>query len=160
VCVVRVDRFQYSSENCSIRRTLDVVGEKWTFLVLREAFYGVRRFEEIQRAVGCARNVLSDRLRTLVESGILRREPYREPGARLRHEYHLTEKGLELFPALVALLQWGDRWQADADGPPVELRHRDCGAPISAELTCAVGHGGLTARDTYPVVGPGARRIA
>jgi DNA-binding HxlR family transcriptional regulator len=151
------DRFRYSAENCSIRRTLDVVGEKWTLLVLREAFYGVRRFSDFQRALGCARNVLSARLATLVDEGILARKPYREPGSRARYEYRLTDKGLELFPALVALMGWGDRWTAGAAGPPVEIRHRDCGEPVTAELRCAVGHGPLSARDTEALPGAGAR---
>src|SRR3954454_7175745 len=98
--------------DCSIRRTLDVVGEKWTLLVLREAFYGLRRFDDFHRAIGCARNILSARLATLVEHGILQRARYQEPGSRPRAEYHLTDKGRELFPALIALLQWGDRWTA------------------------------------------------
>src|ERR671930_1495443 len=112
-----IDRMRYSAANCSIARTLDIVGEKWTLLILRESFYGLRRFEDLQSAVGCARNVLSARLAKLVDEGILERRPYREPGSRDRHEYVLTEKGLDLFPALIALLQWGDRWQAGPSGP-------------------------------------------
>ena len=115
--------------DCSIKRTLDVVGEKWTLLVLREAFYGARRFEEFLANVGCARTLLSERLATLVEHGVLRREPYREPGQRERHQYLLTEKGHDLFAALVVLMQWGDRWEAGPEGGPVVVRHRDCGQP-------------------------------
>jgi DNA-binding HxlR family transcriptional regulator len=155
-----MQRSAYSAENCSIARTLEVVGEKWTLLVLREAFYGTRRFDDFQRAIGCARNLLSARLSTLVEHGILRREPYHEPGSRPRAEYRLTEKGVDLFPVLVALLQWGDRWAADPEGPPVEVRHADCGEPVEVELRCAAGHGSLTARDARPVPGPGARLAA
>jgi DNA-binding HxlR family transcriptional regulator len=151
------DRFQYSAENCSIRRTLDIVGEKWSLLVLREAFYGVRRFSDFERALGCARNILSARLGTLVDEGILTREPYRDPGSRARYEYRLTEKGLELFPALIAVMHWGDRWTADPEGPPVEVRHRDCGERVAIELRCAAGHGPLTARDTEALPGAGAR---
>ena len=104
--------------DCSIKRTLDVVGEKWTLLVLREAFYGARRFEEFFANVGCARTLLSERLATLVEHGVLRREPYREAGQRERHQYLLTEKGHDLFAALVVLMQWGDRWEAaPREGP-------------------------------------------
>jgi DNA-binding HxlR family transcriptional regulator len=150
------DRMAYSAENCSIRRTLDVVGEKWTLLVLREAFYGLRRFDDFQRAIGCARNILSARLATLVEHGILERRRYQEPGSRSRAEYRLTDKGRELFPALVALLQWGDRWTADPEGAAVELRHDGCGAPIIVELRCTAGHGPLTERETTPEPGPGA----
>jgi DNA-binding HxlR family transcriptional regulator len=154
------ERSRFSAENCSIRRTLDVVGEKWTLLVLREAFYGVRRFDDFARGVGCARNILSARLNTLVEEGLLRREPYREPGQRARVEYRLTEKGLELFPAVVALMQWGDRWAGDPDGPPVNITHRDCGEPVTVGMTCAAGHGPLSARDTRAEPGAGARLIA
>lgn len=151
-----IDRLAYSAENCSIRRTLDVVGEKWTLLVLREAFYGVRRFDDFQRAIGCARNILSRRLATLVEHGILERHGYREPGSRPRSEYRLTDKGRELFPALVGLLQWGDRWTADPEGAAVELRHDGCGAAIAVELRCAAGHGPLSEHDVDAVPGPGA----
>jgi DNA-binding HxlR family transcriptional regulator len=157
---VHPDRFRYSADNCSIRRTLDIVGEKWTLLVLSEAFYGVRRFADFHRAVGCARNILSARLKTLVDEGILAQEPYREPGSRSRFEYRLTEKGLELFPALIALMQWGDRWTADPAGPPVEVRHRDCGQPVGAELRCAAGHGPLSARETEALPGAGAKSAA
>jgi DNA-binding HxlR family transcriptional regulator len=154
------DRFRYSAENCSIGRTLDIVGEKWTLLVLREAFYGVRRFADFHRALGCARNLLSARLRTLVEEGILSRAPYHDPGARVRFEYRLTDKGMELFPALVALMQWGDRWTADPQGPPVELRHRDCGHRVRVELRCTGEHGHLVAYDTEALPGSGAKPAA
>ncbi len=153
------DRFRYSAENCSVHRTLDVVGEKWTFLVLREAYFGVRRFEDFAHALGCARNLLSRRLATLVEHGVLRREPYREPGMRERIEYALTPKGLELYPVLVALMQWGDRWSADRAGPAIVVYHHGCGAPVRATLACAAGHEGLAAQDTRVRPGPGARRM-
>jgi len=122
--------------DCSIKRTLDVIGEKWTLLVLREAFYGARRFEQFLANVGCARTLLSERLATLVEHGVLHREPYREPGQRERHEYLLTEKGHDLFAALVVLMQWGDRWEAGPEGGPVVVRHRECGEPLHVELRC------------------------
>jgi len=141
-----------SNEDCSIKRTLDVLGERWTLLVLREAFYGVRRFDDLQRNIGCARNILSRRLATLVAQGILRREPYREPKSRSRYEYRLTDKGLELFPILIALMQWGDRWAAYPHGPPVTVRHRGCEAAVEVVIQCAAGHGPLTARDTRPVL--------
>jgi DNA-binding HxlR family transcriptional regulator len=151
------DRRLYSPENCSIAGTLDLVGEKWTLLILREAFNGVKRFEDIQQGVGCARNLLSVRLGKLVEGGILEREPYREPGHRRRYEYRLTDKGKDLFPIIVALMDWGDRWTAGPEGPPVVIRHRGCGAQVHAELTCERGHAGLTARDTQGTAGPGLR---
>jgi DNA-binding HxlR family transcriptional regulator len=154
---VSASRPDYAAANCSIAGSLELVGEKWTLLILREAFFGVRRFEDIQRGVGCARNLLSARLAKLVEHGILRREPYREPGRRQRYEYRLTEKGKELFPIVIALMDWGDRWATTPAGPPVEVRHRDCDAQVHATLACDRGHTGLTARDTYPVAGAGAR---
>jgi DNA-binding HxlR family transcriptional regulator len=135
--------------NCTIARTLELVGEKWTLLILREAFFGVRRYEDMHRNVGCARNLLSGRLAKLVDHGILSREPYREPGSRQRYEYRLTPKGKELFPIVVALMDWGDRWAAGETGPPIEVRHAGCDAPVHAKLTCDAGHSELTARDTY-----------
>jgi DNA-binding HxlR family transcriptional regulator len=151
------DRQQYSAENCSVKRALDVVGEKWTLLVLREAFYGARRFEQFQARVGCARNILTERLNSLTEAGVMQRVPYREPGQRERHEYRLTEKGLDLLPAVIALMRWGDRWEADPAGAPVEITHRDCGNPVELVLRCAHDDTRLTARDTLPRPGPGAR---
>ena len=150
-------RLRYTDENCRIRAALDIVGEKWSLLVLREAFFGIRRFDDFQRALGCARNLLSERLAKLVDHGVLARVEYKEPGQRRRHEYHLTEKGLDLQPALVALMQWGDRWSDDSDGPPVEILHRACGARVSAVLACEEGHTGLGPQDTRAVPGPGAR---
>ena len=154
------ERLRYTDENCTIKAALEIVGEKWSLLVLREAFFGIRRFDDFHRALGCARNLLSERLATLVEHGVLERVEYQEPGQRRRHEYHLTEQGLDLQPALVALRQWGDRWAAGPDGSPVEILHRDCGGNVRAVLACEHGHGELTPRDTEAVPGPGARRVA
>lgn len=151
------NRAAYSAENCSVARTLAVVGEKWTLLVLREAFYGVRRFSDFQANLGIARNLLTIRLGTMVEHDILRRDTYQEPGSRPRPEYRLTDKGLELFPALVSLMQWGDKYLADPAGPAVLIEHRDCDQSVHAVLECGRGHRPLTARETRPVPGPGAR---
>ncbi len=151
------DRTWIDPERCSVAATIGAIGEKWTLLVLREAFYGVRRYDELLARTGCARNILSDRLRKLVGRGLLRRTAYRDEGQRERLEYRLTEQGLELFPVVIALMQWGDRWLAGKAGPPVIVAHRDCGAPVRAELRCALGHGPLSARETAPVPGPGAR---
>jgi DNA-binding HxlR family transcriptional regulator len=150
----------YDTRNCTIGAALEIVGERWTFLVLREAFNGVRRFDDIRRRIAAPRQVLSDRLARLVAEGLLRKVPYREPGQRARSEYRLTEQGLDLFPLIVALLEWGDRYAVSPEGPLVELRHRDCGAPVRLELRCAEGHLVPSARDVTPVPGPGARRIA
>ena len=150
----------YETDDCTIGATLGIIGEKWTFLVLREAFNGVRRFADMQRRTGAPRQVLSDRLAHLVSEGILRKMPYREPGQRSRSEYRLTEKGVELFPVIVALLEWGDKHAAAPGGPIVRLQHRDCGAPVRLQLECADGHDLGSAREVTPVPGPGARRIA
>jgi DNA-binding HxlR family transcriptional regulator len=130
----------YDTENCTIGAALAIVGEKWTFLVLREAFNGVRRFDDIRRRIAAPRQILSERLARLVEQDILRKVPYREPGQRARGEYRLTEKGLALFPLMVALLEWGNAYAATPDGPVVELRHRDCGSPVRLRLGCDQEH--------------------
>src|SRR5579863_6158808 len=113
--------------DCSVARALAVVGERWTMLILREAFLGRRHFDEFQRGTGIARNILSSRLRDLVENGILERSTGSESEAG-RIEYRLTRKGLELYPVVVALMRWGDTWLADKQGPPMTLVHRTCGA--------------------------------
>jgi DNA-binding HxlR family transcriptional regulator len=150
----------YDTENCTIGAALAIVGEKWTFLVLREAFNGVRRFDDIRRRIAAPRQILSDRLARLVAQGLLRKVPYREPGQRARSEYRLTKQGLALFPLIVALLEWGNEYAASPGGPVAELTHRDCGAPVHLELRCAEGHLVNTAREVTPVPGPGARLIA
>ena len=137
---------------CSVAGTLAVVGEKWSLLVLREAFLGVRRFADFQRILGAPRAVLTDRLATLVEQGILRRVPYQAEGERQRHEYRLTEKGIALYPTLVALMEWGDRYLCDESPAPLELRHRgDCDAPVHLTLSCDAGHVLGSAREVRPV---------
>src|SRR3954469_8412416 len=106
----------WSVDNCTIGRAMAVLGEKWTLVVLREVFNGIRRFDDMRVRTGVPRQVLANRLTTLVGHGLLRREPYREPGARLRHEYRLTAKGFDLYPVLIAVKEWGDRYLADPDG--------------------------------------------
>ena len=110
--------------NCSIARALDVVGEWWTLLIVRDVFLGIRRFEAIQADLGIARNVLSDRLSTLVERGVLEKRRYQDHPER--HEYVLTEMGRDLAPVLTTLMQWGDEWLSP-EGPPMVTLHRDCG---------------------------------
>jgi DNA-binding HxlR family transcriptional regulator len=141
-------------QNCSIARTLQVVGERWTLLVLREVFTGQRRFEEIQRNLAVATNILSDRLQTLVDEGILERRPL--PDRADRSEYRLTEKGLDLNSVLLELMRWGDRWDAPTQGPPVMVEHRDCGHETHAVQTCSHCGGELTARNVRVHDGPGA----
>ena len=141
-------------QNCSIARTLQVVGERWTLLVLREVFTGQRRFEEIQRNLGVATNILSDRLQTLVDGGILERRPLADRSDR--SEYRLTEKGLDLNSVLLELMRWGDRWDAPA-GAPMAVEHRDCGHETHAVQTCSHCGGELTARNVRVHPGPGAQ---
>jgi DNA-binding HxlR family transcriptional regulator len=150
----------YDTANCAIGAAVGVLGERPTFLVLREAFNGVRRFDDMQRRTGMPRQVLSQRLARLVAEGLLRRVPYQESGQRSRDEYRLTDKGLDLYPVLVALMEWGDRYEGGADGPPVLLRHRDCGEPVRLQLTCEAGHILESAREVNPVPGPAAHKIA
>jgi DNA-binding HxlR family transcriptional regulator len=150
----------YDTRNCTIAAALGIVGEKWTFLVLREAFNGIRRFEDMQRRTQASRQVLSDRLSRLVKEGILRKMRYQEAGQRARSEYRLTEKGLDLFPVITALLEWGNKHEAADEGPLVLLEHRDCGEPVALQLACAAGHVLASAREVTPVPGPGARKIA
>jgi DNA-binding HxlR family transcriptional regulator len=132
-------RSGWSATRCTVARALDVLSTRSAFLVLREAFYGTTRFDDFARGARISEPVAAARLRELVAEGLLRQEAYREPGQRTRHEYRLTEKGADLLPALVALMQWGDRW-LDEDGGPVHLRHRGCGERAGAELRCAAGH--------------------
>ena len=150
----------YDSANCAIGAAVGILGERSTFLVLREAFNGVRRFDDMQRRTGMPRQVLSQRLGRLVAEGLLRKMPYRESGQRRRDEYRLTDKGLDLYPVLVALMQWGDRYAGGPAGPPVLVRHRDCGEPVQLQLTCQAGHVVESARQVTSMPGPGARKIA
>lgn len=147
----------WSTDNCQVARAMAVLGEKGSMITLREVFNGVRRFADMQRHSGLPKQVLSNRLALLVEHDVLHRVPYRDDGARERHEYRLTAKGFELYPVLAALADWGARWYADPDGPPVELAHRDCGAQVSAVLECREGHRVADPRDVLPRPGPGVR---
>lgn len=133
-----------------------VLGERWTFVVLREVFNGVRRFDQMRAHTAIPRQVLTGRLALLVDAGVLRRVPYREPGERERHEYRLTEKGFDLYPVLVAIWQWGDRYLADPAGSPVEMEHRDCGGRVMVSLSCSEGHAPLAPRQVATRPGPGA----
>ena len=129
---------------CSVARTLSVVGDRWTLMILRDAFLGARRFEQF-RALGLTKHRLADRLRRLVHAGVLDRVPYQDRPRRF--EYRLTEKGRDLYPVIVSLVGWGDRWMAGDDGPPVELVHRDCGHVVMPELACPHCARPVAARD-------------
>jgi DNA-binding HxlR family transcriptional regulator len=127
----------WEAKRCPIAKALTVVGTRSAFVLLREAFYGTTRFDDFAERAALSEAVTAARLRELTEAGLLDRRPYRQSGQRTRYEYQLTEMGADLFPALAALFQWGDRWLAPAG---VELRHHDCGGAVHAELRCADGH--------------------
>jgi len=126
---------ELSSENCSLARALAVVGDRWTLLILRDAFLKVRRFEDFQARLGIARRVLTERLAGLVADGVLEKLPYQERPTR--HEYRLTKKGLDLYPVLLSLVHWGDAHYAGAEGPPVVHRHKACGHDFRSVITCS-----------------------
>jgi DNA-binding HxlR family transcriptional regulator len=152
---------RWDPDPCSIARTLELVGEKWSLLVLREVFSGVRRFDHLRRRTGAPRQVLSARLGTLVDAGVLRRQPYQEPGKRTRDEYRLTAAGMDLYPVLVSLMRWGDRYlDLPTGGPNLELTHKDCGSPVDVVLRCRAGHDVASAREVRPRPGPGARLLS
>lgn len=138
---------------CSIARTVDLLGDWWTPLVLREAFYGIRRFDQFQGELGIARNTLTERLTRLVDEGLLHKVPYqRDP---VRHEYLLTEKGRDFYPVLAAMTAWGDRWLDEGAGPPVTLHHRTCHQDTDAKVVCAECGAPLTADTVEHRIGPG-----
>lgn len=129
------------AENCPMAAALDLVRNRSAFLILREAFYGATRFEEFAERTQLSEPVTAARLHELADEGLLEREPYREPGQRTRQAYRLTDKGADLLPVVVALMQWGDRWaQSGPTRSRVEIRHRDCGAAVTAQLRCAHDH--------------------
>jgi DNA-binding HxlR family transcriptional regulator len=132
-------RDAWVADHCPMADALDVVRTRSAFLVLREAFYGASRFEEFVQRTGVSEPVAAARLHELTNEGILEREPYREPGQRTRQRYLLTEKGAELLPVLVALMQWGSRWE-QGGRPRVALRHRECGGRVTAQLRCEHDH--------------------
>ena len=140
--------------NCSIFRAMDVLGDRWTMLVLREAFVGVRRFTEMQRDLGVARNVLTDRLNHLVELGVLERRQYQE--RPVRYEYRLTDMGKQLQPAILTLMHWGDQHLAP-HGPPTLIEHSECGHETEPLLVCSHCREPLSTRTVQAKPGPGAR---
>jgi len=139
---------------CSLARSLDVAGEWWTPMIVRDVWLGVRRFDQIQWNLGLSRKVLADRLDTLVREGVLERRPYQERPPR--DEYVLTDKGRELMEVFLALIAWGDRWTADEAGPPMLFRHKGCGELTQAMVTCSCCGESLHAREVRIEPGPGA----
>ncbi|MGH2689904.1 MAG: winged helix-turn-helix transcriptional regulator [Actinomycetota bacterium] len=147
-------RVSFEEMNCSVARTLEVVGEWWTLLILRDAFRGVRRFEEFQARLGIARNILTTRLQTLVRHGLMERQLYEEHPPR--YEYRLTPEGEEIFPVIAGLLRWGDRFRAGPAGSPVVLIHEGCGHQADPVLVCSHCGQPVAAGDMRTEPGPGA----
>jgi DNA-binding HxlR family transcriptional regulator len=145
----------YDSQACSVARTLEVVGDRWTMLILRDVLLGVHRFDDFHRRLGIARNTLTDRLQRLVDDGVLERRRYQERPERF--EYRLTDKGRDLWPVVISMMKWGDRYLAP-DGPPRIVRHRDCGGEVDEHLSCQRCGQRLWAGDTFAEPGPGAAR--
>ena len=142
---------------CSVARTLSVIGDRWTLLILREAFLRTRRFDDFQARLGITRHVLTGRLNGLVDHGVLARVPYQDRPPRF--EYRLTEKGLDLYPVVVSLTRWGDRWMAGEAGAPVELVHKHCGQVMHPELGCPECGEPITARDVMTRPGPALQAL-
>jgi DNA-binding HxlR family transcriptional regulator len=151
-----MDYLAQDTSNCSVGRAAALVGQPWVILILREVTMGVRRFSDMREHLGVSRSVLSDRLDSLVANGLLELREYREPGQRARSEYHFTEKGRDLYPAITALREWGDKYLADPAGPALVVTHRDCGAPVHTKLVCEQGHS-VTADELDRRPGSGAR---
>jgi DNA-binding HxlR family transcriptional regulator len=136
---------ELDQQPCSLARTLAVVGDRWTLLVLRESFLGVRRFDEFEKRLGVTRHVLADRLKKLTEAGVLTKQAYQQ--RPLREEYRLTEKGHDLYPAVLALVNWGDRYLSGAEGAPIRHVHKRCGHQVHGVLVCSECAEPLVARD-------------
>jgi DNA-binding HxlR family transcriptional regulator len=149
---------EWSTDGCTIERATEVIGDRWSLLILREVFSGIRRFDQLTVRTAIPRQVLTDRLDRLLANGVLRRAPYQDPGQRKRFEYLLTDKGIDLYPVLVALQQWGDRYLPGPDGPPTEFVHRDCGERLDLVLRCEAGHELDSNREVGGRLGPGAHR--
>lgn len=132
-------RDEWDASACSMAQALEILSTRSAMLVMREAFYGARRFEEFVRRAGASEPVVAARLRELTAAGLLRREDYRAPGQRTRQQYRLTASGADLLPTVVALMQWGDRWLT-SEGGPVQMRHHECGGVVHAELRCDKDH--------------------
>ncbi|TQV82692.1 helix-turn-helix transcriptional regulator [Exilibacterium tricleocarpae] len=150
---------EIDSQVCSVARALAVVGDRWTLLIIRDCFVGVRRFDGFQKSLGITRHRLSDRLRRLVDQGILDRVPYQEKPQR--HEYRLSEMGRALYPVILGLAHWGDRWLDDGDGAPIQHIHKNCGQIMHSVMGCSECGEPLDPRAVTAVIGPGiARKLA
>ena len=150
-----VPKQAFADISCSIARTVDVIGQRWTPLIVRDLFAGMSKFEDIRRDLGIASNILAARLEDLERHRIVERRQYQSMPAR--HEYVLTAKGRDLYPVIATLLAWGDKWCSDPDGPPALTVHTDCGHVTTARTVCAECGGELNAANVVAALGPGAR---
>ncbi len=153
--LARMRAAELAEERCSIARPASLLGDRWTLVILRQCFNGIKRFEDFQSTLGISRSLLSERLGRLVDAGVLRREPYKD-AVRTRDRYRLTEMGFDLYPVLMALREWGDRYMAD-EGPPIEVRHKGCGGEPTLELRCSKCGEEVGARDAEAIPGPGLK---
>ena len=140
--------------DCSVAQCLEIVGERWSLLIIRDALLGISRFDDFQRRLGISRNILDARLNQLVDAGIMKRVPYSDRPPR--SAYRLTAMGRDLWPVVTAMRQWGDRYAAPS-GPPIQLRHRECGAIVDVINVCGSCRQHLTVHDVEAVAGPGRR---
>lgn len=136
---------ELAAERCSVARSVAVIGDRWTLMILRDCFLGVRRFEDFERRLGISRSIIADRLKTLTDEGVLRRDVYQD--RPVRHEYRLTEKGLALHPVIMAIVHWGDVHYAGDAGPPLIHRHKACGCDFAPVQTCSECGETVSARD-------------
>ena len=134
-----------AQERCSVARSVAVIGDRWTLMILRDCFLGIRRFEDFERRLGISRSIIAGRLKTLTDEGVLRRDAYQD--RPVRHEYRLTDKGLALHPVMMAIVHWGDVHYAGDEGPPLIHRHKACGCDFTPVQTCSACGGAVTARD-------------
>jgi DNA-binding HxlR family transcriptional regulator len=145
---------ELADERCSIARTVSVIGDRWTLLILRDCFLGIRRFEAFEARLGITRHILADRLKKLVDEGVLKKVPYHD--RQVRYEYRLTQKGLDLYPVLMGIVHWGDTYMAGDEGRPVLHRHLACGHDFDPVLVCSVCRQPVDPREVRVALGPGA----
>lgn len=142
---------------CSVARSLAILGDRWTLLILRNAFLGMRRFDDLQASLGVTRHVLAGRLTRLVETGVLKKDPYQNNPPR--YEYGLTEMGRDLYPVLMALTAWGDKWLDEGKGAPLEYFHKSCGQKFKPVMVCSECREPVLPRDVMPMAGPGLQQV-
>jgi len=150
-------KVSFSEMRCSLARSLDAVGDWWTLLIVRDVYLGVTRFDDLAEDLGISRNLLTRRLKHLVDRGVLKREAYR--ARPVRHDYRLTASGIDLVPVLLAMTAWGDRWAQPVEGQPIRFVHRNCGKAFEAKVTCSACGESLRAEDVTALPGPGGAEL-